>query len=164
MGCKVAATLASTGTPAMFVHSAEASHGDLGMITPADVVLTISNSGESDELTVLLPVLKRMNIPPLTMTVAREHLGPPCPSGARHQCGREACPLNLAPTASTDGADATMGDALAVVDARGLPDDLASQPPGGALGRKLLTHVRDADAQARRGARASASATVMPSA
>lgn len=146
VGRKVAATLASTGTPAMFVHPAEASHGDLGMITPADVVLAISNSGESDELTVLLPVLKRMSVPLLAMTAR------PDSTLARHahqvldtSVDKEACPLNLAPTASTT-VQMALGDALAValLDARGFkPDDFARSHPGGALGRKLLTHVRD---------------------
>ena len=146
VGRKVAATLASTGTPAMFVHPAEASHGDLGMITPADVVLAISNSGESDELTVLLPVLKRMAVPLLAMTARADS------TLARHahhvldtSVDKEACPLNLAPTASTT-VQMALGDALAValLDARGFkPDDFARSHPGGALGRKLLTHVRD---------------------
>lgn len=164
VGRKVAATLASTGTPAMFVHPAEASHGDLGMITPADVVLAISNSGESDELTVLLPVLKRMNIPLLAMTARPES------TLARHarqvldtSVDKEACPLNLAPTASTT-VQMAMGDALAValLDARGFkPDDFARSHPGGALGRKLLTHVRDVMRSGDAVPRASASATVM---
>ena len=146
VGRKVAATLASTGTPAMFVHPAEASHGDLGMITPGDVVLAISNSGESDELTVLLPVLRRMDVPLLAMTGRADS------TLARHADGfldtsvdKEACPLNLAPTASTT-VQLAMGDALAValLDARGFkPEDFARSHPGGSLGRKLLTHVRD---------------------
>jgi arabinose-5-phosphate isomerase len=146
VGRKIAATLASTGTPALFVHPAEASHGDLGMITPADVVLAISNSGESDELTTLLPLIKRMGVPLLAMT------GRPDSTLARHAdvvldtaVAREACPHNLAPTASTT-AQMAMGDALAVVllAARGFqPDDFARSHPGGALGRRLLTLVRD---------------------
>ncbi len=146
VGRKVAATLASTGTPAMFVHPAEASHGDLGMITPGDVVLAISNSGESDELTVLLPVLRRMDVPLLAMTGRADS------TLARHadvfldtSVDKEACPLNLAPTASTT-VQLAMGDALAValLDARGFrPEDFARSHPGGSLGRKLLTHVRD---------------------
>ena len=146
VGRKMAATLASTGTPAMFVHPAEASHGDLGMITAEDVVLAISNSGESDELTVLLPVLKRMKVPLIAMTARADS------TLARHadwvldtSVAKEACPHNLAPTASTT-VQMAMGDALAValLDARGFrPEDFARSHPGGALGRKLLTHVRD---------------------
>ena len=146
VGRKIAATLASTGTPAMFVHPAEASHGDLGMIKPVDLVLVISNGGESDEITVILPVLKRLGAPIVAMTGnARSSL-------ARHadfvlDCGvaKEACPLNLAPTASTT-AQLALGDALAValLDARGFKaEDFARSHPGGALGRKLLTHLSD---------------------
>ncbi|MDA8523361.1 KpsF/GutQ family sugar-phosphate isomerase [Acidovorax sp. NCPPB 4044] len=146
VGRKIAATLASTGTPAFFVHPAEAAHGDLGMVTPGDLVLAISNSGESGELTVLLPVLKRLGIPLVAMTGGLHS------TLARHadlvlDCSvdREACPLNLAPTASTT-AQLAMGDALAValLDARGFrSEDFARSHPGGALGRKLLTHVSD---------------------
>lgn len=146
VGRKIAATLASTGTPAMFVHPAEASHGDLGMVTAHDVVLAISNSGESAELTAILPVLKRLGTPLIAIT------GNAQSSLARHanvalDCSveREACPLNLAPTASTT-AQLAMGDALAValLDARGFrAEDFARSHPGGALGRKLLTHVSD---------------------
>ncbi len=146
IGRKIAATLASTGTPAMFVHPAEASHGDLGMIKPVDLVLAISNSGESEELTAILPVLKRMGTPLIAMT------GNADSTLARHadvflNCGveKEACPLNLAPTASTT-AQLALGDALAValLDARGFKaEDFARSHPGGALGRKLLTHVSD---------------------
>ena len=146
IGRKIAATLASTGTPAMFVHPAEASHGDLGMIKAIDLVLAISNGGESDELTAILPVLKRQGVPLVAMT------GNPTSTLARHadillDCGveKEACPLNLAPTASTT-AQVALGDALAValLDARGFrPEDFARSHPGGALGRKLLTHLAD---------------------
>jgi arabinose-5-phosphate isomerase len=146
VGRKIAATLASTGTPAMFVHPAEASHGDLGMIKPIDVVLAISNSGEVEELSVLLPVLKRLGAPLVAMT------GGPQSTLARHASlvldsgvEKEACPLNLAPTASTT-AQMALGDALAValLDARGFrAEDFARSHPGGALGRKLLTHVSD---------------------
>lgn len=146
IGRKIAATLASTGTPAMFVHPAEASHGDLGMIKSVDLVLAISNSGESEELTAILPVLKRMGAPLVAMT------GHADSTLARHadfflDCGveKEACPLNLAPTASTT-AQLALGDALAValLDARGFKaEDFARSHPGGALGRKLLTHVSD---------------------
>jgi arabinose-5-phosphate isomerase len=146
VGRKIAATLASTGTPAMFVHPAEAHHGDLGMVTPGDVVLALSNSGESEELTGLLPLLKRQGVPLIAIT------GGAASSLARHAdvvldsaVAQEACPLNLAPTASTT-AQLAMGDALAVVllDARGFKaEDFARSHPGGSLGRRLLTHVRD---------------------
>jgi arabinose-5-phosphate isomerase len=146
VGRKIAATLASTGTPAMFVHPAEASHGDLGMVTPQDVVVAISNSGESDELNAVLPVLRRLMVPVIAMT------GRAGSSLARHAdvvldsgVELEACPLNLAPTASTT-AQMALGDALAValLDARGFKEaDFARSHPGGTLGRKLLTHVRD---------------------
>lgn len=146
IGRKIAGTLASTGTPAMFVNTAEASHGDLGMITDADLVLAISNSGDIEELVAILPVLKRLGAPLIAMT------GNPQSALSRHadlslDCGveKEACPLNLAPTASTT-AQLAMGDALAValLDARGFrPEDFARSHPGGALGRKLLTHVSD---------------------
>jgi arabinose-5-phosphate isomerase len=146
IGRKIAATLASTGTPAMFVHPAEASHGDLGMIKPADLVLAISNSGESAELTAILPVLKRLGAPLVAMTGnAGSSLG--LHADVVLNCGveKEACPLNLAPTASTT-AQLAMGDALAValLDARGFKaEDFARSHPGGSLGRKLLTHVSD---------------------
>jgi arabinose-5-phosphate isomerase len=146
IGRKIAATLASTGTPAMFVHPAEASHGDLGMITAADVLFAISNSGEVQELTSILPVVKRLGVPLLAMTGALQS------TLARHadivldsSVEKEACPLNLAPTASTT-AQLALGDALAValLDARGFKEeDFARSHPGGALGRKLLTHVSD---------------------
>lgn len=146
VGRKITATLASTGTPAMFVHPAEAHHGDLGMVQPGDVVLAISNSGESEELTGLLSVLKRQGVTLLAMT------GKPSSSLARHAdivldsaVEQEACPLNLAPTASTT-AQMALGDALAVVllEARGFKaEDFARSHPGGALGRKLLTHLSD---------------------
>lgn len=146
VGRKIAATLASTGTPALFVHPAEASHGDLGMVTAGDVVLAISNSGESDELAAILPALKRLLVTLIAMT------GRPDSTLARHadivlSCAvdQEACPLNLAPTASTT-AQMALGDALAValLDARGFrEEDFARSHPGGALGRKLLTHVHD---------------------
>ena len=146
VGRKIAATFASTGTPAFFMHPAEASHGDLGMITPQDVVLAISNSGESEELTAILPLIKRMGVPLIAMTGKRQS------TLARHAdmllntaVDKEACPHNLAPTASTT-AQLAMGDALAVavLDARGFDaDDFARSHPGGALGRKLLTLVSD---------------------
>jgi arabinose-5-phosphate isomerase len=146
VGTKIAATLASTGTPAMFMHPGEASHGDLGMIQAGDVVLGLSNSGESDELVAILPVIKRLGVPLIAMTGGLQS------SLARHAnvvldtgVAKEACPLNLAPTASTT-AQMAMGDALAValLDARGFkPEDFARSHPGGSLGRRLLTHVSD---------------------
>ena len=146
IGHKIAATLASTGTPAMFVHPAEASHGDLGMIRAVDVVLAISNSGESQELIAILPVLSRLGVALIAITGGVQS------TLAKHACvtldssvAREACPLNLAPTASTT-AQLALGDALAValLDARGFKEeDFARSHPGGALGRKLLTHVSD---------------------
>ena len=146
VGRKVAATLASTGTPAFFVHPGEAHHGDLGMVAPGDVVLAISNSGEVDELTALLPALRRIGVTLVAMT------GRPRSTLATHAdivldsgVAEEACPLNLAPTASTT-AQMALGDALAValLDARGFgADDFARSHPGGSLGRKLLIHVRD---------------------
>jgi arabinose-5-phosphate isomerase len=143
---KIAATLASTGTPAFYVHPGEAAHGDLGMVTDADVVLALSYSGESDEILLLLPVLKRQGNRLVAMTgrpqssLAREadvHLDVGVPA--------EACPLDLAPTASTTAALA-MGDALAValLEARGFTaDDFARSHPAGALGRRLLLHITD---------------------
>jgi arabinose-5-phosphate isomerase len=143
---KIAATLASTGTPALFVHPAEAAHGDLGMVTQADAVIAISNSGESEELLAIVPVIKRIGAKLISMTgrpqstlatLADVHLDV--------AVAREACPLNLAPTASTT-ATLALGDALAValLDARGFrEEDFARSHPGGALGRRLLTHVRD---------------------
>jgi arabinose-5-phosphate isomerase len=143
---KLAATLASTGTPAYFVHAAEAAHGDLGMITAEDVVIALSYSGSSEELLTIVPLVKRQGARLISMTgnaaspLAREadvHLDT--------AVAEEACPLNLAPTASTTAALA-LGDALAValLDARGFgAEDFARSHPGGALGRRLLTHVRD---------------------
>lgn len=143
---KIAATMASTGTPAFFVHAAEAVHGDLGMITRDDVLIALSNSGENDELLTIVPLVKRQGGRLIAIT------GNPQSSLAKeadvHLDGHvdeEACPLNLAPTASTTAALA-LGDALAValLDARGFgAEDFARSHPGGALGRKLLTHVRD---------------------
>lgn len=146
VGGKIAATLASTGSPAFFVHAAEASHGDIGMITHEDVVLAISNSGETEELLTLVPPIKRLGTPLIAFTgradstLARSatvHLDLRVPA--------EACPLNLAPTASTTAALA-VGDALAVtlLKARGFTEeDFARSHPAGALGRRLLLHVRD---------------------
>ena len=146
VGRKIAATLASTGTPAFFVHPAEASHGDLGMVQPGDVVLAISNSGESDELAAILPALRRLGTTLVAMTGKPESM---LAGHADHVLSsavdQEACPLNLAPTASTT-AQMALGDALAValLDARGFKqEDFARSHPGGALGRKLLVHVAD---------------------
>lgn len=143
---KMASTLASTGTPAFFVHAAEAGHGDLGMVRPEDVFICISNSGESPELLAIVPVVKRQGAKLIAMT------GQPQSTLAREAdvhldagVAEEACPLNLAPTASTTAALA-LGDALAValLDARGFSAaDFARSHPGGSLGRKLLTHVCD---------------------
>lgn len=146
IGNKIAATLASTGTPSFFVHPGEASHGDLGMIKKGDVVLAISNSGEAAEIMTLLPVIKRLGIPLISMTgkpessmakLAQTHL--------QITVAQEACPLNLAPTSSTT-ATLAMGDALAIalMEARGFTaDDFALSHPGGALGRKLLLRIAD---------------------
>ena len=146
VGGKIAATLASTGTPAFFMHPGEASHGDLGMIAHDDVVLALSNSGESNEIVSIVPLIKRRGAKLIAMT------GNPDSTLARESdahlnasVDKEACPLNLAPTASTTAALA-LGDALAValLDARGFSaDDFARTHPGGSLGRRLLVHVRD---------------------
>jgi arabinose-5-phosphate isomerase len=146
IGRKIAATLASTGTPSFFMHPAEASHGDFGMITHDDVLLALSHSGESGELLAIVPLLKRMGAKLISMT------GNPDSTLAREadahldaRVSREACPLGLAPTASTTAALA-LGDALAVtlLDARGFSEeDFARSHPGGVLGRRLLVHVRD---------------------
>jgi len=146
VGRKVASTLSSTGTPALFVHPAEASHGDLGMVAAGDVVLAISNSGESDELIAIMPVLRRLDVSLIAMTGRRDStLGRHADLRIDTTVDQEACPLNLTPTASTT-AQLALGDALAValLDARGFrEEDFARSHPGGALGRKLLTHVRD---------------------
>jgi arabinose-5-phosphate isomerase len=146
IGNKIAATLASTGTPSFFMHSGEASHGDLGMITADDLVIALSNSGETSEITLLLPLLKRLGIPLLALT------GKPASTLARSadihldvSVSREACPLGLAPTSSTT-ATLAMGDALAVavLEARGFTEhDFALSHPGGNLGRRLLLRVGD---------------------
>ena len=143
---KMAATLASTGTPAFFMHTGEASHGDLGMITPEDVVIALSNSGETEEIVRLLPMLKRAGVPMIALTGQQDS------TLARHatavlnaQVREEACPLNLAPTSSTTAALA-LGDALAValLKARGFtPEEFARTHPGGRLGRRLLVRVSD---------------------
>jgi arabinose-5-phosphate isomerase len=146
VGRKIAATLASTGTPALFVHPAEASHGDLGMVTEGDIVLAISNSGESDELAAIIPAIKRLGITLVAMTGrADSSLAEHADLVLSSAVDQEACPLNLAPTASTT-AQMALGDALAValLDARGFrEEDFARSHPGGSLGRKLLIHVRD---------------------
>ena len=146
IGGKIAATLASTGTPAFFVHPGEASHGDLGMITPQDVVMALSNSGETDEVLALLPVIKRLNTPLLALTGKPEStLAEAANVNIDISVDKEACPLGLAPTASTTAALA-MGDALAIalLEARGFgAADFARSHPGGILGRRLLLHVSD---------------------
>jgi arabinose-5-phosphate isomerase len=143
---KIASTLASTGTPAFFVHSAEAMHGDLGMVTAGDVVIALSNSGSTAELLSLVPAIKRGGAKLIAMTGNPEsELAKAADVHLNAGVAREACSLNLAPTASTTAALA-LGDALAValLDARGFgADDFARSHPGGALGRRLLTHVRD---------------------
>jgi arabinose-5-phosphate isomerase len=146
VGDKIAATLASTGSPAFFVHPGEASHGDLGMITAQDVVLALSNSGETEEIVTILPLLRRLGVPLIALT------GNPQSTLAREatvhidvSVEKEACPLGLAPTASTT-ATLAMGDALAValLEARGFTaEDFARSHPGGRLGRRLLLHVED---------------------
>ena len=146
IGRKIAATLASTGTPALFVHAAEAAHGDLGMITPADVLIAISYSGETAELLTVVPLVKLEGTPLIAIT------GDAGSALARHadvhldvRVDKEACPLNLAPTSSTT-ATLALGDALAIacMEARGFgPSDFARSHPGGALGRRLLTRVAD---------------------
>lgn len=143
---KLAATFASTGTPAYFVHAAEAVHGDLGMITRDDVLIAISNSGENDELLTIVPLVKRLGGKLIAITGNESSsLAQEADIHLDARVDQEACPLNLAPTASTTAALA-LGDALAValLDARGFgADDFARSHPGGALGRKLLTHVGD---------------------
>ena len=144
IGSKIAATLASTGSPAFFVHPGEASHGDLGMITPNDVVLALSNSGETSELLTIVPLIKRLGVPLIAMT------GNPHSNLAKESdihidvsVAQEACPLNLAPTSSTTAA-LVMGDALAIalLESRGFTEeDFARSHPGGSLGRRLLLHI-----------------------
>ena len=146
IGGKIAATLASTGTPAFFVHPGEASHGDLGMVTDKDVVLALSNSGETRELLTILPLIKRLGVPLIALT------GKPASNLAREadihldvSVAEEACPLGLAPTSSTT-ATLVMGDALAIalLEARGFTqEDFARSHPGGSLGRRLLLHIGD---------------------
>ncbi|MGU3524621.1 arabinose-5-phosphate isomerase KdsD [Enterobacteriaceae bacterium C23F] len=146
IGRKMAATFASTGTPSFFVHPGEAAHGDLGMVSPQDVVIALSNSGESNEILALIPVLKRLQVPLICMTSRPE--SSMAKAAEIHLCvsvPKEACPLGLAPTSSTTAA-LVMGDALAValLKARGFTaEDFALSHPGGALGRKLLLRVND---------------------
>lgn len=146
IGSKLAATLASTGTPSFFVHPGEASHGDLGMITAKDLVIAISNSGETAEVVTILPLLKRLAVPLITMTGAPDStLGNVADVVLNVGVAEEACPLNLAPTASTT-ATLAMGDALAValLESRGFTkEDFALSHPGGSLGRRLLLRVHD---------------------
>ncbi len=146
IGGKIAATLASTGSPAFFVHPGEASHGDLGMITPQDVVIAISNSGETAEIVTIIPLLKRLGVPLVAMTGRRDStLGREADVCLDVSVEQEACPLGLAPTASTT-ATLAMGDALAIalLEARGFTaEDFARSHPGGTLGRRLLLHVAD---------------------
>ena len=143
---KIAATLASTGTPAFFVHPGEASHGDLGMILPQDIVLALSNSGETDEVLFILPVIKRQGIPLIAITGnAHSSLADQANVHLDASIAAEACPLGLAPTASTTAA-LVMGDALAValLEARGFTsEDFARSHPAGSLGRRLLLHISD---------------------
>ncbi len=146
IGRKIAATLASTGTPAFFVHPGEASHGDLGMIKKNDVIIAISNSGEATEILALLPVIKRLGIAMISMTGKPEStMAKMAQVNLQVTVDKEACPLNLAPTSSTT-ATLVMGDAVAisVMEARGFTaDDFALSHPGGALGRKLLLRIAD---------------------
>lgn len=146
IGHKISATLASTGTPAFFMHPAEANHGDLGMLTEQDILLTISNSGETSELLALIPVVKRLGVPIIAMTSnPQSTLGKYADVNLCIKVEQEACSLGLAPTSSTT-ATLVMGDALAValLDARGFTsDDFAMSHPGGALGRKLLLKLND---------------------
>jgi arabinose-5-phosphate isomerase len=146
IGNKVAATLASTGSPAFFVHPAEASHGDLGMITAKDVVLALSNSGETEEILTILPLIKRLHVPLVALTgKPRSTLAVRADVHIDVGVTQEACPLNLAPTASTTAALA-MGDALAIalLEARGFTaEDFARSHPGGSLGKRLLLHITD---------------------
>ena len=146
IGSKIAATLASTGSPAFFLHSGEASHGDLGMITKEDVVLAVSNSGETSEIITILPLIKRLAVPMITLTGnPQSTLAKAADANLDVSVDQEACPMNLAPTASTT-ATLAMGDALAValLESRGFTEeDFARSHPGGRLGRRLLLHVGD---------------------
>jgi arabinose-5-phosphate isomerase len=162
IGGKGAATLASTGSPAMFVHPGEASHGDLGMITAQDAVLALSDSGEVAEITAILPLVKRLGVPLVAITGgAHSTLARQADVVLDSRVAREACPLGLAPTASSI-AQLALGDALAValLDARGFKtEDFARSHPGGALGRRLFTHVADVMRQGEAVPRVSPAAT-----
>jgi arabinose-5-phosphate isomerase len=146
IGGKIAATLASTGSPAFFVHPGEASHGDLGMITPQDVVLALSNSGETEEILTILPIIKRLGVPLIALTGnVRSTLAKNSTVVIDVSVREEACPLGLAPTSSTT-ATLAMGDALAIalLEARGFTkDEFARAHPAGRLGRRLLLHISD---------------------
>lgn len=146
IGGKIAATLASTGTPAFFVHPGEASHGDLGMITPEDIVLAISNSGESKEILTILPIIKRMGVKLIALTGStNSSLTRQADASLDVSVEKEACPMNLSPTASTTAA-LVMGDAIAVALLRSRDftrEDFARSHPGGLLGRRLLIYVAD---------------------
>lgn len=146
IGSKIAATLASTGSPAFFVHPGEASHGDLGMITAKDVVLALSNSGETDEILTLVPMLRRLGVPLIALTGGTESsLARSATVHIDVGVAKEACPLGLAPTASTTAA-LVMGDALAIslLESRGFTaEDFARSHPAGRLGRRLLVHISD---------------------
>ncbi len=146
IGGKIAATLASTGTPAFFVHPGEASHGDLGMITPEDIVLAISNSGESKEILTILPIIKRMGVKLIALTGnTSSSLTRQADASLDVSVEKEACPMNLSPTASTTAA-LVMGDAIAVALLRSrnfTREDFARSHPGGLLGRRLLIYVED---------------------
>jgi arabinose-5-phosphate isomerase len=146
IGDKIAATLASTGTPAFFVHPGEASHGDLGMITAKDVVLALSNSGETEEILTILPIIKRLGVPLITLTGNPDsRLARAASANIDVSVEKEACPLGLAPTASTTAALA-MGDALAIalLESRGFTEeDFARSHPAGSLGRRLLLRIED---------------------
>lgn len=146
IGDKIAATLASTGTPAFFVHPGEASHGDLGMITTKDVVLALSNSGETEEILTILPIIKRLGVPLITLTGnPASRLARAADANIDVTVAKEACPLGLAPTASTT-ASLAMGDALAIalLESRGFTEeDFARSHPAGSLGRRLLLRIED---------------------
>lgn len=146
IGHKLAATLASTGSPAFFVHPGEASHGDLGMITPKDVVVALSNSGETDEILTILPLIKRLHVPLIALTGNPDsRLASEADFHLDVSVDKEACPLGLAPTSSTT-ASLVMGDALAIalLESRGFTEaDFARSHPGGRLGKRLLLHVAD---------------------
>lgn len=163
IGNKIAATLASTGTPSFFMHPGEASHGDLGMITAKDVVLALSNSGETDEILTILPLIKRMKVPFITLTGnPSSRMAQAATINIDVSVSKEACPLGLAPTASTTAALA-MGDALAVslLEERGFTsNDFALSHPGGRLGRRLLLHISDIMQTGQNIPRVSASATL----